>query len=180
MSLPLFLGFAVHGVCIRLGLLRALAVPIDRGAAPGGRRLLGDSKTYRGLACVGLGTALGFALLSAFRIPSEYRHLERLPSPAAASLLGLSVGVAAMLAELPNSAVKRRLGMSPGSQARGLRGVVFHVFDQIDVLFGAWPVLATHVPPTTALVLGSAGFVYLGHQLITVVGYRLGMRGTAR
>jgi len=178
--LPLFLGFVLHGLCIRFGLLRGLTVPIDRGATLGGRRLFGDSKTYRGLACVALGTALGFGLLSALGDHSDFPHLDRLPSAGPASLLGLGVGVAAMLAELPNSAVKRRLGISPGSQARGIRGVVFHVLDQIDVLFGAWPVLATRVPPSAALVLGSVGFVYLGHQLITVVGYCLGMRAKAR
>ncbi|HEX2344033.1 MAG TPA: hypothetical protein VHI98_26420 [Vicinamibacterales bacterium] len=40
--------------------------------------------------------------------------------------------------------------------------------------------LAIFVSATPRLVLGSALFVYLGHQLITLLGYLLGMRATAR
>ena len=58
------------------------------------------------------------------------------------ALIGFLVGAAAMAAELPNSFLKRRLGISPGAQASGIRGLVFHIADQIDVVFGAWAVLA--------------------------------------
>jgi hypothetical protein len=54
------------------------------------------------------------------------------------------------------------------------------VLDQVDVVFGAWAVLAWVAPPTWARGAGSLVTVYLGHQLLSVVGYRLGMRATAR
>ena len=40
---------------------------------------------------------------------------------------------AAMAAELPNSFLKRRVGIPPGAQANGMRGMAFHVLDQVDV-----------------------------------------------
>src|SRR6185369_11647711 len=46
---PLFLGMVAHGLCIRFGLLRGLAVPIDGGRRWRGKRLFGDNKTYRGI-----------------------------------------------------------------------------------------------------------------------------------
>ena len=52
------------------------------------------------------------------------------------------------------------------------------MLDQVDVLIGAWLVLSFVVPPTAGLLLGSFLFVYLGHQLLTVIGYGLGMRTT--
>jgi hypothetical protein len=163
---PLFVGFATHGLCIRAGLLRGFAVPIHT-------RLFGANKTYRGLVAVALGTAAGFAIVR----PPE------LVTPASSSrlaLVGLAVGVMAMLAELPNSFMKRRMGIAPGTQARGLAGVAFHVLDQVDVVFGAWLVLGFLMKPTLPRLAGSLATVYVGHQIVSLVGYWLGMRKTPR
>ena len=80
-----------------------------------------------------LGTAVGFVVIDKpfLSLGSEHRAT-------ALALLGLLVGAGAMLAELPNSFLKRRMGIAPGAQAGGIRGVAFHVLDQIDVVFGAW------------------------------------------
>ena len=171
---PLFFGVLAHGICIRFGLARALAVPIDRGATLRGRRLFGDNKTYRGIACVALGTALGFVLIRPAAL------LPHVPRSIGLAVLGLAVGAAAMLAELPNSLLKRQLGIAPGRQGRGLSAAVFHVFDQVDVVCGAWIVLCAVVSPTLGRVLGSLACIYVGHQVVTLAGYRLGMRATAR
>lgn len=85
-----------------------------------------------------------------------------------------------MLAELPNSYLKRRLGIPPGTQVSGLRGFVFHVTDQIDVVFGAWLALAYVIPPTWRRIAGSILIMYMGHQLISLTGFWLGMRKNPR
>lgn len=177
---PLFVGFLTHGVCIRVGILSRFARPVDEGVLLRGRRLFGDNKTYRGIVCVALGTMLGYLLLTAAFNPAERPSVSALPSGVLAAVVGLGVGGAAMLAELPNSALKRQLDIRPGAQGSGFSAVLFHVLDQVDVLVGAWLVLGIYVPVTPRLVLGSAIFMYLGHQLITVLGYLLGMRTTAR
>jgi len=161
---PLFFGLLTHGLCIRFGALRPLMRPIST-------RLFGANKTYRGLACVALGTAVGFVLIRPSLLPME---------PLGLALVGLCVGAAAMAAELPNSFLKRRLGIAPGSQASSARGVAFHVLDQVDMVFGAWAVLVWLVTPTWARLAGSLATVYVGHQLISVAGYWLGMRKSAR
>ena len=162
---PLFVGLAAHGVCIRLGALRNLARPISE-------HLFGANKTYRGIVCVAAGTAIGFVLIR----PGV---LERVGVPRLA-LLGLAVGAGAMAAELPNSLAKRCLGIAPGTQARGLRGVLFHVLDQVDLVFGAWAVLVWVAVPSWPGVAGSLVVVYAGHQVLSLAGYWLGMRATAR
>jgi CDP-2,3-bis-(O-geranylgeranyl)-sn-glycerol synthase len=171
---PLFLGFLAHGLSMRFGWGRRLARPIDAGRTWRGRRLLGDNKTYRGVVAVALGTALGFAALG--RIPGAVPPLSR----AGAALLGLAVGAAAMVAELPNSALKRQLAIAPGAQATGWRGALFHVLDQVDVLVGGWLVLGWVVPLTAGRALGSFIFIYVGHQLASLAGYALGLRRTVR
>jgi len=160
---PLLAGFALNGVCIKTGILSALARPLDGGARWRGRRVFGDNKTWRGLVVVALGTGLGFLAL----------HGKWLG-------LGVLVGTAAMLAELPNSFCKRQLDIAPGRRAGGAAAVLFHVLDQVDVVAGAWLVLWLVVPPTAGLVLASLAFVFVTHQLMTVVGYALGMRATWR
>ena len=163
--LPLFFGLAAHGLCIRFGALRTLARPISP-------RLFGANKTYRGILCVAVGTALGFVLVR----PALLARMDT----ARLAFVGLGVGAAAMAAELPNSFLKRRLGIAPGSQAGGARGAAFHVLDQIDLVVGAWAVLAWIVAPTWPRLAGSLLVVYVGHQLLSVGGYWLGMRTTAR
>jgi hypothetical protein len=165
---PLFLGFSVHGLCIRLGALRGFATPIKR-------QWFGENKTYRGVVCVALGTAVGFVV-----IDPAFLSLGSEQRTTALALLGLLVGTAAMLAELPNSFLKRRMGIAPGTQAGGIRGVAFHVLDQIDVVFGAWAILAWVARPTMGRLGGTLGTVYIGHQLVSLVGYWLGMRTSAR
>jgi CDP-diglyceride synthetase len=165
---PLFVGFVVHGLCIRLGVLKELGSPISRN-------LFGANKTYRGLLCVALGTAAGFAAIN-----PAWLELGEGPRTVQLALLGFVVGAAAMAAELPNSFLKRRVGIPPGAQANGIRGMAFHVLDQVDVVFGAWAVMAWVVRPSFGRLAGSFGTVYVGHQLISLMGYWLGMRTTAR
>jgi hypothetical protein len=54
------------------------------------------------------------------------------------------------------------------------------VIDQVDVVAGAWLVLAFVVTPSAPLVAASLAFVFVAHQAITVLGYLLGMRATWR
>jgi hypothetical protein len=162
---PLFVGFAVHGLFIRFRIGTQFARPISSS-------LFGANKTWRGAGSVALGTALGFIVIRPPLLP--YRD------PTHFALIGFLVGAAAMAAELPNSFLKRRLGIAPGAQASGMRGLVFHVVDQIDVVLGAWALLACVATPTWPRIGGSILAMYVGHQLISIVGFQLGMRRTAR
>jgi hypothetical protein len=173
---------ALHGFCIKYDILPFLCRPIDRDRKFRGKRVFGDNKTYRGVVVVSLGTAIGLGLQSLLlhRIASV-RSIELFDYTFFKSVsLGLAVGVAAMLSELPNSFIKRRFEIAPGSAAKGWKSAIFYVYDQIDFLLGAWLVLAIVVPITTERVLLSAGLLLVAHQLMSSVGYALGMRRTAR
>jgi len=179
--LPLLAGALVHGLCMQHGWLGFLARPIDGDRSWRGRPIFGHSKTFRGPVCVGAGTAAGFAL--------QHELLARIDALAAivpidpASVpwwLGAAAGAAAELSELPNSFVKRRLGIAPGDTARGPLSVVFYLWDQLDLLLGYWLVLAPAVPATATRVAASLILVGSLHPLTTLAGYLLGMRPTAR
>src|SRR5215475_2732832 len=107
--LPLLVGLALHGFCIKYDALAFLCRPIDRGRKFRGKRIFGENKTYRGVVVVSLGTAIGFGLQSLLlhRIASV-RNVELLDYAFFKSLaLGSAIGAAAMLSELPNSFIKR-------------------------------------------------------------------------
>lgn len=180
--LALLLGLTTHGICIRFRLLRALARPVDGGARFRGRRLLGDNKTYRGLVAVALGTGGAYALLAT---PLERAAGLAPPHPLGsprlgAALVGAAVGLAAMLGELPNSFLKRRLGIAPGRTIGGAGGALLFVLDQVDLLPGMWLALAPFAPVTPTRVLLSVAVLTVAHQLLSFAGYALGMRATAR
>jgi len=175
---PLFIGLILHGFCLKYGWLRAVAVPIDRGALLRGRPLFGANKTYRGLLAVALGAATGYVLQSA--VPElQPPALRGLPTPGVA-LFGFALGGAAMLSELLNSLLKRQLGIAPGAPGRGFATAVFYLVDQVDFLLGAWLVAWPWVSPTLSRVLWSILFVVVVHQSISSLGALLGMRASGR
>src|SRR5436309_2312088 len=98
-----------HAPVLKADLLRALKRPIHA-------RAFGANKTWRGAVVMGGGTFL--AALALDRVPA-YR--ERLPPEVLAAgpaRVGAILGLAVWLGELPNSFVKRRLGMAPGRARR--------------------------------------------------------------
>jgi CDP-2,3-bis-(O-geranylgeranyl)-sn-glycerol synthase len=111
---------------------------------------------------------------------------DRLPvplsgvSPLRLVLFGCILGTAAMLSELPNSFFKRQLGIAPGEMGRGWIRVLFYIVDQIDFLVGGWLVATMVVVPSITAIMWSVLFVLAGHQCVTLVGYSLRMRRTAR
>jgi CDP-2,3-bis-(O-geranylgeranyl)-sn-glycerol synthase len=178
---PLLVGLAFHGLCIRFGWLSWLARPIDAGVKLRGRPLFGPNKTYRGVIAVALGTAGGVGLQMLLHRADVARAAELLTYTDPAVIgLGFAVGAGAMLAELPNSLLKRQLGVAPGAAGKRTMGAFFYVLDQIDMLVGVWVVLGLAVGVTVSRVLWSFLFLFITHQILTVVGYWLGMRATAR
>jgi hypothetical protein len=167
---------------MRNGWLAVLARPIDGGRTLRGRPLFGESKTWRGPLLVALGAAGVWALqrsvlhrLGAFAAiePVDFASLP-------GAWFGAALGAAAELSELPNSFVKRQLGIKPGGTARGTLAVVFYLWDQLDVLLGFWLLLSTEVPATPVRLATSVLIVGGIHPLLTVAGYLLGMRPTPR
>jgi hypothetical protein len=90
------------------------------------------------------------------------------------ALLGFAAGAAALLAEPPNSFLKRQMAIAPGAQGSVAPPSTCYV------LLRAWPVPAVVAAPTLGRVIGSVVCVILGHQIVTLLGYWLGVRATAR
>jgi CDP-diglyceride synthetase len=180
--LPLLVGGIFHGVCMKYEWLSFSKRPIDCGYTVRGKQLFGANKTFRGPLAVGLGAAvcLGVQATLLHRW-SGIRKIELFDYGGVNGwLLGFLVGAAAMSAELPNSFVKRQLGVGPGQTGKGMLGATLYVVDQVDLLLGAWLVFALVLDARLAWVLVSLVLVVVVHQLLTSATYALGMRASPR
>jgi hypothetical protein len=177
---PLLVASLLSAIVLKLDLLRFLKHPIDGGRSWRGRRLFGDNKTWRGVVVAVLGCIAGVAVqryvigaqVGAIAVV-RYEELDVI-------LFGAAMGGGAMLGELPNSFAKRQLGISPGKTTTGPQAIGFYVWDQVDLLTGAWPLLACWISPRVEVVLASFALVVIIHPTISVVGYVIGARKSAR
>ena len=154
LSLPLIVSGGLHMAVVKLDLLTALKIPIHR-------RWFGANKTWRGLLVMPVTAALGVALASVFW-PEQFAGWNPV-------LLGVVLGLAYALAELPNSFVKRRLGIAPGK--RPPRHAAWFAFaDQADSAIGCALVYgwALGLTPGTVLML-----IAIGPAIHLMVNYNL-------
>ena len=163
----------LHAPVLTFDLLRGLKRPLDFGVTVGGRRLFGDNKTWRGAIVMLAGVVGATALLSLW--PWYWHHLPDGIQDAGPWLYGLLLGLGVVLGELPNSFLKRQLGVPPGRQ----RSLLLTIYDQADFVLAVWLLLL----PVWAMAWWQAAFVFAVvtavHLVINVIGYAVGARETA-
>ncbi len=165
--LPAVGAALAHAPVLRGDLMEGLKRPISA-------RLFGANKTWRGALVMTGGSVVAS---SALRLAPAYRR--RLPEPVAAAnpaVVGALIGTASWLGELPNSFVKRRLGITPGAQRRSAIGVMISVFDQFDWVPTAWLLLQPIWRMTAAEAIEAAAWVLAVHVPSNVIGYAIGAR----
>ncbi len=93
-------------------------------------------------------------------------------------VIGVLLGLGMTLGELPNSFAKRQLDIPPGKRKKGLLGVAFFLFDQVDLIIGIWVFSYFLIRPSLLLILWSFLLAVVVHVTISSAGYLLGMRRT--
>jgi CDP-archaeol synthase len=157
---------------------RRFAVPIDGGHTFRGKRVFGENKTLRGFVIMVPAAALTFPLVAyslSFGAPAAAGLWPLTPLRYAA--LGAWAGLGFMLGELPNSFVKRQLGIAPGeaSPNPGAWSGQF-VVDRLDSGIGMLTAVSLAVPTTWrtwAIVLVTGPAL---HWLFSVVMFRAGAK----
>lgn len=175
--LPVLAAGTAHVLILKVRLLAGLAVPVDGGFQWNGRPLLGRNKTWRGFLLMTLATSCFTSIQS--RV--EYRVLNLMPGAVKSRrllppwLAGAAMGLAYSLAELPNSFVKRRLGIAPGYLGRRVPVVQYFV-DQADSVIGCllvarWIHRLRREELAAAFLLGTV--IHIGVDIVT---YRIGIK----
>jgi CDP-2,3-bis-(O-geranylgeranyl)-sn-glycerol synthase len=177
---PLLIAAGLAAIVMRRDGLSFLNRPIDGGARLRGKRWLGDGKTWRGVVLAVVGCCLGTAVqrAAASTLPDALQVVDYAAIDALG--FGAALGLGAVLGELPNSFVKRRLGIPRGETAQGPLAVLFYVWDQVDTLLGAWPLASIWLEPRPLLVVMSMVLVLTVHPAVAWVGYHVGARSSAR
>ncbi len=120
--IPGIIGNVAHMVIVKKDLFSFLARPVSV-------EMFGRNKTLRGFVFLPLAMGTVCLLESLFIGPFNTHYLNDF-------LVGLGLGLAYMLAELPNSYLKRRQGIAPGESAENSR--IFQlIIDKTDSLIGA-------------------------------------------
>jgi len=142
--------------------------PIDGGRNLGGRRILGDGKTWRG-TIVGTGVGVGLALLLS-EVATSVGDAANVALPTFPLPVAFALAFGAMVGDIGASFLKRRTGRD--------RGAAFPGLDQLDFVVGAllcalvaapsWftetftlPVLVVVVVATPVLHVVTNGLAYL-------------------
>jgi len=152
--------------------------PIDFGKSWKAKRILGDGKTWGGLAGgVGSGVLIGcLQLLLALPFdPSNYFGFGPWPSS-----LGIifTLALGSLLGDMAGAFIKRRLGLQRGAKATGL--------DQYDFVAGAM-LLTLAIFPSWFLDTYVMGWGIIAliviiilvpviHRLVNIIGYKRGLK----
>ncbi len=175
---PVSLAGLTQVAVIRLNWLRGLAaMPLDFGARIRGTRLFGDNKTMRGLVVMVAATAAWVLIQHAFLVgmgsnEAALPAFQRLHPLEWGALAGLGY----VIGELPNSFIKRRLGISAGAAAGGGLGVLFWTIDQVDSVGGVLLILLLVWTPSLQVVAALLGITLLVHPLVALVMFCLGLK----
>jgi len=173
---------AAHVAWLSSQTAQRMAWPVDGGLMFRQRRLFGDNKRVSGFFVLPIAASLSFWVFAALwaRLPGEVPAMIWPLSTGGYALLGFACGLAFLVAELPNSFLKRQIGIAPGevSSSPGVRFFTM-ALDRFDSVLGCLLVVSLIVPVSLAtwlwvLVLGVAT-----HALFSVAMYRLGLKGRA-
>lgn len=168
LAVPVMLAAGIHVVVIRLDWPRQFKKPIDFGLTLRGRRLFGDNKTWRGALVMVTVSSVGMVLQQLVQV----RTLELFDYGGVnAWLCGAALGVGFVLAELPNSFLKRQFDVPPGHQATGRTYWLFTTLDQVDSVVGCLVALAFVWLPSWQVILATlvlCSFVHIAFNLVFV------------
>lgn len=172
--LPVLGAPALHAPVLALDLAPGLKWPLDGGVELGGKPLLGASKTVRGALVMTVGALAATVMLA--RVPAYWSRLPEDVQRAGPLRLGAVLSAGVVLGELPNSFIKRRLGVAAGDRLRSRWGLALNVWDQADFVPVTWLLLAPtwRMPAREALV--SFAGVAAVHVPLNLIGYAIGAR----
>lgn len=121
---PVIVGGVLHMIVVTKDMFKPLKIPVSVS-------LFGANKTLRGFVVMPIFTTIGFLTLYPFQ--SWISATAAIPTPDNINLIviGMVSGFLYVLAELPNSFLKRRMGAAPGETPERFK-LLFVGLDQLD------------------------------------------------
>ena len=132
----------INSLWCKLKVMKKLQIPMDGGKClKDGKRIFGDHKTWKGFLGYILWNMVCMVLWGfVCKIPAMETYNMLYVNYENTVLFNLGagalVGFGYALFELPNSFIKRRIGIEPGKSIHGALKAFFVFFDQADSVFG--------------------------------------------
>lgn len=138
---PIIAGI-LNMIWCKLNLFNIPNVPMDMNSNfIDGKRIFGNNKTWKGffgyivlniICSIIIGIICNICNLNDY----NYFYISTQNTIITNIVIGLLLGLAYSLFELPNSFLKRRLDIEPGKTTSGLKKYLFIFLDQADSIFG--------------------------------------------
>jgi CDP-2,3-bis-(O-geranylgeranyl)-sn-glycerol synthase len=144
------------------------AAPIDGGRTLGGKRILGDHKTWRGLVAGVVAGVVVYELQRLLHASGGAMGLVAMDYASHPVLPGLLMGLGTGVGDAVKSFFKRRVAIPPGAS--------WPVFDQLDFFFGAYAFLTMVYMPPLVPTLACLPIVLAGSIAVTTVSWALGLK----
>ncbi len=162
LSLPLIIGGTIHMIVVKKNILSYFKTPIHQ-------RWFGKNKTWRGVIVMPLSTWLGVWLTNL--VSYQFENISLF-------YLGAMLGFAYLLAELPNSFIKRKLGIKEGKLPDSRRWL-FAFFDQADSAIGCMIAYRFLLGTTWTILILTLVVGTIIHLLMNMLLYFMGIRENA-
>ena len=178
---PIMAGIA-NSIFCKTSILNSLKKPMDFGKSlKDGKRIFGDHKTFKGFIgyiILNIVFACLFGLLFNALNLNKYNffYINHNNTFVFNILIGFLLGLFYALFELPNSFIKRRLGIEPGKTISGFKKVFFIFLDQADSVFGVALVVWIFYPIGIWIYLLYVLIGALTHLLINMMLYYMHFR----
>jgi len=166
LSLPLIIAGTLHMIVVKKDILSYFKKPIHQS-------LFGLNKTWRGFIVMPIATLPGVYL--AHEIGKYFELDFSMLANNSLLLSGFYLGTAYCLAELPNSFIKRRLGIQEGKTSPRAKWF-FILLDQADSALGCALAYLIFFNIQFRLLLGTVFFGTIIHLLINRFLYELKLR----
>lgn len=158
-----FAGLIHHFLVIKLNLLPFLAKPIDFY-----KNIFGNKKTFRGFFVMTFLSGLFFWIFEIF-IDFE--------ANISSFFCGCLLGFGYSLSELPNSFIKRRLGVLPSQKPKKfLLKLFFEIIDHSDSIIGAILFLHLFYDPSFELIIKLFLIGFLLHLVVDFILHKFGYK----
>jgi CDP-2,3-bis-(O-geranylgeranyl)-sn-glycerol synthase len=137
-----------------LPVIKNFSTPIDFGRSWGGKRILGDGKTWRGLIGGVISAVICAMMQQQYPVPG---YVEMTP------FLGFLLGFGALFGDSAESLIKRRMGFD--------RGHPIFLLDHLDYIVGAFFFAWTAVPINMTYLLVACLITLPIHFLANIVAW---------
>jgi CDP-diglyceride synthetase len=181
--LPVVIAGILNMIFVKSQFLNILLEPLDNGLnLRDGKRVFGDNKTWKGFFGMIFLTAITMAVFQGLAIKFTCMNnfflfpYKQWQFPFEGLIYGMILGFGYVFAELPNSFIKRRIGIDPGTNTTGVKGLLFILVDQADSVIGCLIFMQFFYPTSLVETITLVVLATIIHLLTNFALFKIGLK----